>query len=214
MIPHPGIGSPTDIGGARIRGMPHRTLADLEPHLDHLRAAPTDEGHLTMVVCRQGVARRRLLDEGRLDLELGLVGDDWSTRPTRAPGGLPDRDKQVTVMNARMVALLDDSPQRQALAGDQLYVDLDLSVDNLPPGARIAVGEAVLEVTDKAHLGCPKFVRYFGEEAMRFVNGRVGRRLRLRGVNTRVVTPGTVRPGDRVTVIHRDAMLDVHVSVG
>ncbi len=194
--------------------MPHRTLADLEPHLDHLQAAPTDEGQLAMVVCRQGVARRRLLDEGRIDRELGLVGDDWSTRPTRAPGGLPDRDKQVTVMSARMVALLDGSPQRQALAGDQLYVDLDLSADNLPPGARIAIGEAVLEVTDKAHLGCAKFVRYFGEEAMRFVNGRVGRRLRLRGLNTRVVTPGTVRPGDRVTVIHRDAMLDVQVSVG
>ena len=194
--------------------MPHRTLADLEPHLHHLRAAPTEEGQVALVVARQGVGRRRLLSEGRIDLELGLVGDDWSTRPTRAPGGRPDPDKQVTVMSARMVALLDDSPHRQAMAGDQLYVDLDLSVDNLPPGARIAVGEVVLEVTDKPHLGCAKFVRYFGEEAMRFVNGRVGRRLRLRGLNTRVVTPGTVRPGDRVTVIHKDAMLDVHVSVG
>jgi len=194
--------------------MPHRTLADLEPHLEQLRAAPADEGQVVMVVCRPSTGRRRLLAEGRIDPELGLVGDDWSTRPTRAPGGRPDPDKQVTVMNARMVALLDESPHRQALAGDQLYVDLDLSVDNLPPGARIAVGEAVLEVTDKAHLGCAKFVRYFGEEAMRFVNGRIGRRLRLRGLNARVVTPGTVRPGDLVTVVHRDAMLDVHVSVG
>jgi MOSC domain-containing protein YiiM len=194
--------------------MPHRTLAELEPHLEHLRAAPSEEGRVVLVVCRQGTGMRRLLSEGQVDLDLGLVGDDWSTRPTRTPGGRPDRDKQVTVMSARMVALLDESPHRQALAGDQLYVDLDLSVDNLPPGARIAVGEAVLEVTDKAHLGCAKFVRYFGEEAMRFVNGRVGRRLRLRGLNTRVVTPGTVRPGDRVTVVHRDAMLDVQVSVG
>jgi MOSC domain-containing protein YiiM len=194
--------------------MPHRTLADLEPHLEHLRAAPADEGQVVMVVCRPSTGRRRLLAEGRIDPEHGLAGDDWSTRPTRAPGGRPDPDRQVTVMNARMVALLDESPHRQALAGDQLYVDLDLSVDNLPPGARIAVGEAVLEVTAEAHLGCAKFVRYFGEEAMRFVNGRVGRRLRLRGLNARVVTPGTVRPGDRVTVVHRDAMLDVHVSVG
>jgi MOSC domain-containing protein YiiM len=194
--------------------MPHRTLDELEPHLEHLRAAPADQGQVVLVVCRPSTGRRRLLAEGRIDLELGLVGDDWSTRPTRAPGRRPDPDKQVTVMNARMVALLDESPHRQALAGDQLYVDLDLSVDNLPPGARIAVGEAVLEVTDKAHLGCAKFVRYFGEEAMRFVNGRVGRRLRLRGLNARVVTPGAVRPGDPVTVLHRDAMLDVHVSVG
>jgi MOSC domain-containing protein YiiM len=194
--------------------MPHRTLAELELHLEHLRAAPADQGEVVMVVCRPSTGRRRLLTEGRIDLEEGLVGDDWSTRRTRAPGGRPDPDRQVTVMNARMVALLDESPHRQALAGDQLYVDLDLSVDNLPPGARIAVGEAVLEVTDKAHLGCAKFVRYFGEEAMRFVNGRIGRRLRLRGLNARVVTPGTVRPGDRVIVVHRDAMLDVHVSVG
>jgi MOSC domain-containing protein YiiM len=194
--------------------MPHRTLTELEPHLDHLRAAPSEEGQVVLVVCRPGTGRRRLLSEGRIDPELGLVGDDWSTRRTRAPGGRPDPDKQVTVMSARMVALLDESPHRQALAGDQLYVDLDLSVDNLPPGARIAVGEAVLEVTDKAHLGCAKFVRYFGEEAMRFVNGRVGRRLRLRGLNTRVVTAGTVRPGDRVTVVHRDAMLDVQLSAG
>ena len=194
--------------------MRRRTLAELEPHLEHLRSAPTDEGRLAMVVCRPGVGARRLLDEGRLDLDEGLVGDGWSTRRGRTPDGRPDPDKQVTVMSARVVALLDDDPRRQALAGDQLYVDLDLSVDNLPPGARIAVGEAVLEVTDKVHLGCAKFVRQFGEEAMRFVNSRAGRRLRLRGLNARVVTAGTVRPGDAVTVVHRDAMLDVQLSAG
>jgi MOSC domain-containing protein YiiM len=194
--------------------MRHRTLADLEPHLEHLRSAPADEGTVVMVACRPGPGTRRLLHEGRLDPAEGLVGDGWSTRRGRTPDGRPDPDKQVTVMSARMVALLDEEPARQALAGDQLYVDLDLSVDNLPPGARIAVGESVLEVTGKAHLGCAKFVHHFGEDAMRFTNGRVGRRLRLRGLNARVVTPGAVRPGDAVTVVHRDAMLDVRLSVG
>jgi MOSC domain-containing protein YiiM len=194
--------------------MRHRTLAELEPHLEHLRSAPSEQGRLVLLACRTGPGTRRLLDEGRLDLDEGLVGDGWSTRRGRTPDGRPDPDKQVTVMSSRVVALLDDEPNGQALAGDQLYVDLDLSVDNLPPGARIAVGEAVLEVTGKAHLGCAKFVRHFGEEAMRFVNGRVGRRLRLRGLNARVVTPGTVRPGDAVTVVHRDAMLDVRLSAG
>ncbi len=193
--------------------MRHPTVAELEAHLDHLRAAPAGTGRLELVVCRTGYGSRRLLDEGTLDLALGLVGDDWSTRPSRAPGGLPDPDKQVTVMSARMVALLADEPSRQALAGDQLYVDLDLSVDNLPPGSRIAVGEAVLEVTAKPHRGCARFVRQFGKDAMRFVNGRAGRRLRLRGLNTRVAVPGTVRPGDAVTVLHREATLGVHVPV-
>jgi MOSC domain-containing protein YiiM len=197
-----------------IRAMRHRTRVDLEPHLDHLRAAPKEQGEVVLVACRPGPGSRQLLAEGRLDLDEGLVGDGWRTRRGRTRDGRPDPDKQVTVMSARMAALLDDDPRRQVLAGDQLYLDLDLSVDNLPPGARIAVGGAVLEVTGKAHTGCVKFVRHFGEEAMRFVNGRVGKRLRLRGLNARVVTPGTVRPGDRVTVVHRDAMLDVPLSVG
>ena len=83
-----------------------------------------------------------------------------------------------------------------ALAGDQLYVDLDLSVDNLPAGTLLAVGEAVLRVSEAPHTGCAKFIERFGTEAMRFVNSRTGRRLRLRGMNTRIVIPGTVRLGD------------------
>ncbi|HET6561575.1 MAG TPA: MOSC domain-containing protein [Marmoricola sp.] len=194
--------------------MQHRTLAELEPHLDHLRSAPADIGRVVLVACRPAPGTRELLAEGTLDLDEGLVGDGWSTRRTRTGDGRPHPDAQVTVMSARMVALLDEDPRRQVLAGDQLYVDLDLSVDNLPSGARIAVGQAVLEVTGKPHTGCAKFMRHFGEEAIRFVNGREGRRLRLRGLNARVVTPGTVRPGDAVTVIHRDALFDVRLSVG
>ena len=89
-------------------------------------------------------------------------------------------------------------PDRRALAGDQLHLDLDLSLANLPPGTRLALGSAVIEVTAKPHLGCAKFVDRFGRDAMRFVNSPVGRELRLRGLNARVVVAGTVRPGDEV----------------
>jgi MOSC domain-containing protein YiiM len=113
---------------------------------------------------------------------------------------------QLNVMNAPLVAFLAGDPDRRALAGDQLYLDLDLSHENLPAGSRLTIGVAgvrgaVVEVTEQPHTGCAKFVERFGAEAMRFVNGEVGRPLRLRGLNARVVVPGRIRPGDQVTVI-------------
>jgi hypothetical protein len=177
--------------------MQHRTLAQLVPHLDHLRSAPREVGELRLVVSRPAEGRRELLTEGKLDPVLGLVGDSWSERPNRRTGS-PDTDRQLTVMGSRMAELLAADPSGQALAGDQLYVDLDLSTANLPPGTRLRVGTAVIEVTAPPHTGCAKFVRHFGDEAMRFVNGRDGRPLRLRGLNARVVGAGTVRPGDTV----------------
>lgn len=132
-----------------------------------------------------------------LDLEAGLAGDNWLTRGSRlTPDGSADPDRQVTVMNARAAALVAGGPDRMALAGDQLYIDLDLSVDNLPAGSLLTVGQAVLRISAAPHLGCAKFVERFGAEAMRFVNSRTGRRLRLRGLNARVAVPGVVRPGD------------------
>jgi MOSC domain-containing protein YiiM len=178
--------------------MQHRTRAELEPHLPHLQDAPRDDGTVALVVSRPAPGERQLLTEARLDPVLGMIGDGWSERPHRTLG-VPHPDKQVTVMSSRMAAILTRQPRGQALAGDQLYVDLDLSTANLPPGTRLEVGSAVIEVTEPPHTGCAKFVRHFGEEAMRFVNGREGRALRLRGLNARVVTPGVVRPGDRVT---------------
>jgi MOSC domain-containing protein YiiM len=144
---------------------------------------------------------REVLDEGRLDTEVGLVGDGWSVRgSSKTADGGPNPEAQVTVTSARAAALVAGGPNPEAWApaGDQLYVDLDLSLENLPPGSRIAVGEAVLEVSAEPHTGCGKYVRRFGVDAMKFVNSEVGRSLRLRGLNARVVTPGTVRRGDRV----------------
>jgi hypothetical protein len=176
------------------------TAADLIAALDHLRAAPSEVGTLTLVVRRPAAGEREVLDEGVLDVEDGMVGDNWLSRATsRAVAEGRHLAAQLNVMSGRMVALLADSPEEQALAGDQLFLDLDLSHDNLTTGTRLAIGEtAVIEVTDKPHTGCAKFKRRFGDDAVAFINSEEGRRLRLRGFCARVVTNGTVRPGDVV----------------
>ncbi len=179
----------------------HLGTAELEAALDHLAASPSHEGTLTLVVRRPGPGEREVLNEGELDREVGLVGDTWLERGSkRTPDGSAHPEMQLNVMNARAAALVADGPERMAVAGDQLYVDLDLSATNLPPGSRLAIGTAVIEVTEVPHTGCAKFVGWFGAEAMRFVNGRTGRAMRLRGLNARVVEAGTVRTGDAVRV--------------
>jgi len=179
--------------------VPHLTQQELQAGLDHLRAAPSDEGTLAMIVARPQGMERELLDEGRLDSQVGLVGDNWLARGSRrTPDGRAAFDKQITVMNVRVADLVAGGRDGAAWAGDQLYVDFDISIDNLPAGSFLRIGEAVLEVSASPHLGCAKFVHRFGEDAMRFVNSRLGRSLRLRGMNTRIVVPGTVRVGDPV----------------
>jgi MOSC domain-containing protein YiiM len=181
--------------------MPHATTAELTAQIDHLRAAPAAVGTLELVVRRPAPGEREVLDEGVLDEADGLVGDNWLSRATsRAIESGRHLDAQINVMSARMVALLADTHDEHALAGDQLYLDLDISLANLPAGSRLAIGDsAVIEVTAKPHNGCAKFTARFGADAMHFVNSEVGQELRLRGFNARVVTSGTVRPGDKVT---------------
>ena len=185
--------------------MDHRPLSALRPHLEHLRSAPRDVGVLALVVRRPGPRQREVLTEGELHPDQGLVGDDWAARGRRRGRMTASyAARSITLMSHRMVSLLADSDEGRAWAGDQLYVDLDLSVDNLPAGSRLAVGDAaVVEVTRYPHTGCAKFVERYGEEATRFVNTDEGRALRLRGMNGTVVTPGTVRPGDPVRVLSR-----------
>ena len=165
----------------------------LEVGLAHVREAPADVGTLELIVRRPATDLREVLEEGELDLEVGLVGDKWSRH-----GSKPNPAAQVTVMNARAIALLAGERHNWPPAGDQLFVDLDLSGDNVPPGTRIAVGPAVLEVSELPHLGCAKFAARYGEEARAFVNSPDGVAFNLRGINARVAHPGIVRQGDVV----------------
>ena len=176
----------------------HLTTAQLEAALADLAAAPKDAGRLDMIVRRPAEGQREVLEEGVLDTEEGLVGDSWRARPSsRMPTRSPHPDMQINIMASRVIDLVAGHRDRWALAGDQLFLDMDLSAENLPPGTRLAVGEAVLEVTPQPHTGCGKFVERFGADAMKFVNSPTGRSLNLRGINARVLQPGTVRVGDR-----------------
>jgi MOSC domain-containing protein YiiM len=183
--------------------MSQRTYDELEAHLDELRAAPHEEGTLALLVRRPVEDAREVLAEATLDPEKGLVGDRWADSAKVLADGSTDRRDQLNVMPYRMVSFLADAPEGQAQAGDQLYLDLDLSVENLPPGSRIAIGEAVIEVSKKPHTGCSKFNARFGDDARAFVNSEAGRELRLRGLNASIVTGGTVRAGDQVRVVSR-----------
>jgi len=150
-----------------------------------------------LIVRRPAVDEREVVEAAELDLEQGLVGDNWLSRG-RSGGRPADRDSQVTVMGSRAIAFAAGPRERWALAGDQLFVDLDLSAENLPPGTRLAVGSAVLEVTATPHTGCKKFAARFGLETLKVFDTDEGRALNLRGINTRVAEPGTVRVGDPV----------------
>jgi hypothetical protein len=175
----------------------HLTTAELEAGLDHVRGAPADDGRLELIVARPAVGARDVLATGELSRSAGLVGDTWDQRPsTRTADGGAHPDMQLNVINARLSALIAEDDEHRALAGDQLHVDLDLSHENLPPGTRLRVGAAVIEITDQPHTGCAKFAARFGREALRFVNVGAGKQLRLRGLNAKVVQPGPIAVGD------------------
>ncbi|HEY4914362.1 MAG TPA: MOSC domain-containing protein [Candidatus Dormibacteraeota bacterium] len=174
-------------------------LTRLEERLDHIREAPADRGTVELIARRPAEDEREVLTEAALDLHEGLVGDTWRVRgSSRTPDGGPNPESQLTLMNARAAAAIAGERERWALAGDQFYVDLDLSLANLPPGSRIQIGSAVIELSETPHTGCAKFSARFGNDALRFVNSPVGRELRLRGANCKVVIPGVVRPGDAI----------------
>ncbi len=175
----------------------HLTMAELEAGMEHIRQAPKDQGVLKMIVRRPNVDERETVREAELSITEGLVGDTWRSRgSSQTQDGSPNINAQITVMNARATALLAQDENRWSLAGDQLYVDFDLSDDNILPGARLAIGSAVIEVSAQPHSGCKKFSARFGAEAMKFVNSPEGKQLHLRGINTKVIQAGTIHVGD------------------
>ena len=175
----------------------HLSMQQLESGLDHIRQSPKDEGLLHLIVRRPEVNARELLEEAELNPIVGLVGDTWNMRSSkRTPDGSPHPEMQINIMNARAAALVAQQKERWQLAGDQLFLDMDLSKKNLPAGSQISIGSAILEVTPMPHTGCEKFVARFGLDAMKFVNSEVGKELCLRGINAKVVQEGTIRVGD------------------
>jgi hypothetical protein len=175
----------------------HLDTTALEAGVDDVRRSPSDNGVIELIVLRPAIDERELLTEAELDLEVGLVGDNWKVKGSPStPDGASNPKAQITIMNARAAALIAGDRDRWPLAGDQFYADFDISEGNVPPGTRLGLGTAVLEVSDKPHTGCHKFSDRFGSEAWRYVNSKTGRELNLRGINLTVVVPGTVRVGD------------------
>ncbi len=178
----------------------HRTTEQLEAAIEEFRAMPSDAGTLALVIRRPAVDEREVLDEAQLTVADGVAGDTWKARgSSRTADGSSHPDMQLNVMNARFAEYVAGSPERMPLAGDQLYLDFDISEANAPAGTQLAIGDAVIEVTDQPHTGCTKFKARFGGDAWRFVNSPLGKELRLRGLNAKVVVEGTIRPGDPVT---------------
>jgi hypothetical protein len=178
----------------------HRSKLELEAGLAQIEASPKEVGTLAMIVRRPRVNERERLYEAVVDVAVGLVGDNWQTRGSkRTADGSAHPEMQLNIMNARAIDLLTGSKELWSLAGDQFYVDFDLSEANVPAGTRIAIGETIIEITPMPHAGCKKFAERFGVEAVKFVNSDVGKSLHLRGICARVVKGGVVREGDTIT---------------
>lgn len=177
----------------------HLTTAELVAGLDEIRQSPKDIGSLDLIAYRPEQDERVIVETGELNLEEGLAGDNWNTRWNRHhPEGIPNIEKQLNIMNARVAQLVAREKSRWALAGDQLYLDFDLSDENLKAGDQLAIGDAIIEITPPPHTGCKKFVERFGVEAMKFVNSPVGKSLHLRGICAKVIKPGTIKTGNTV----------------
>jgi len=177
--------------------MRYLTREELDAGLDEIRKSPNDKGVLKLIVRRPETEQREVLGKGRLDVNNGLVGDNWLARGSRATvDGSAHPEMQLNIMNSRVIALVAQDPERWSLAGDQLFIDMDLSPDNLPPGTKLSIGSAVIEVTAPPHTGCKKFAARFGLDAMVFVNSGIGKQLNLRGINARVIQAGTIHTHD------------------
>ena len=180
----------------------HPNLDELNAGLGEIRQSPADGGSLQMISRRPEVEERELVQEGQLEITEGLVGDNWGTRGRlKDPPSDANPDTQLTLMNSRVADLVSGTEERWPLSGDQLFVDLNLGLDNLPAGTRLSVGSAVIEVSAVPHTGCKKFVERYGMDAMTFVNSEEGKQMCLRGINTKIVESGAIRVGDTISKV-------------
>jgi len=177
----------------------HLSITELEAGLEYIRKSPKDNGNVKMIVRRPKDDEREVVEYAELNPEIGMVGDNWKVRGSKhSPDGSANVNAQITIMNSRTIELIAQSEERWHFAGDQFFIDIDLSDENIPPGTHLAIGTAVLEVTAQPHTGCNKFAARYGTDATKFVNSNEGKQLHLRGVNARVIQSGDVRVGDEV----------------
>jgi hypothetical protein len=181
------------------------SAAELQAGLEHILGSPKEGGSIDMIVRRPQVNEREILQDGELDTSMGLIGDNWLQKGYRKTAdGSAHPDMQINLMNTRVISLVAGGRQHWSLAGDQFFVDMDLSDENLPARTRLQIGSATLEITAEPHLGCKKFTERFGVEAMKFVNSSLGKKLNLRGINAKVVKSGSVSTGAVIKKLAQD----------
>jgi len=178
------------------------SITELEAGLNYIRQSPKDNGVVKMIVRRPKDDERDVVETAKLDPEIGLIGDNWKTRGSKhSPDGSANINAQVTVMNSRVIELVSQGEERWQLAGDQFFIDMDLSDENIPAGTQLEIGTAVIEVSAEPHTGCKKFAMRYGTDATKFVNSKDGKHLHLRGINAKIIQAGIVHVGDIVRKI-------------
>lgn len=177
----------------------HLPITELEFSLDLIKESPKDNGVLEMIVRRPETETREIINSCEINLTNGLEGDNWKARGSSStPDHSADPEAQITLMNSRVIQLLSVDKENWQWAGDQLFVDIDLSIENLPPHSKLQIGSVILEISAKPHTGCKKFSGRFGVEALEFISTPLGKSLRMRGVNTKVIQAGEIKIGDLI----------------
>ena len=174
-----------------------RSRDELLESLPYILSAPADEGQVRAIVIRPAAGQRRMLDRVDVSARGGLEGDHWAEGCwLSTEDGAPHPDVQVCIMSARCIEAIAGPEANWAAAGDNLFIDMDLSPENLPPGTRVAIGTVELILTAEPHNGCQSFIDRYGRDACVFVNTGPGKANRLRGIYGRVTRDGTIRRGD------------------